>query len=222
MDNFKAPYLAVSVHDFWRRWHISLTSWFTDYLYIPLGGNRKGKLRKYLNVMIVFLVSGLWHGADWTYVIWGGINGLYMVIEEVTGYRKKAVRLAEKSLSYRIFAGILTFSLVDFSWLFFRASSLDDVVGMLRQIKAVPGFHRLFGAVFAGMEPSLLLAVTLALLLMWQVDRLLYRGKNAAMLVLSQGWFVRYLVYGGLLLFILLFGVYGYEYAQTAFIYFQF
>lgn len=222
MDNFKAPYLAVSVHDFWRRWHISLTSWFTDYLYIPLGGNRKGKLRKYLNVMIVFLVSGLWHGADWTYVIWGGINGLYMVIEEVTGYRKKAVRLAEKSLSYRIFAGILTFALVDFSWLFFRASSLDDVVGMLRQIKAVPGFHRLFGAVFAGMEPSLLLAVTLALLLMWQVDRLLYREKNAAMLVLSQGWFARYLVYGGLLLFILLFGVYGYEYAQTAFIYFQF
>ena len=222
MDNFKAPYLAVSVHDFWRRWHISLTSWFTDYLYIPLGGNRKGKLRKYLNVMIVFLVSGLWHGADWTYVIWGGINGLYMVIEEVTGYRKKAGQLAEKSLSYRIFAGILTFALVDFSWLFFRASSLDDVVGMLRQIKAVPGFHRLFGAVFVGMEPSLLLAVTLALLLMWQVDRLLYRGKNAAMLVLSQGWFARYLVYGGLLLFILLFGVYGYEYAQTAFIYFQF
>lgn len=82
MENFNTPYLADSVTGFWKRWHISLTSWFRDYLYIPLGGNRKGKFRKYVNIMIVFLVSGLWHGASWHYVAWGGINGFYQIVED--------------------------------------------------------------------------------------------------------------------------------------------
>lgn len=80
MDNFNCPYYSRSVSEFWRRWHISLSSWFKDYLYIPLGGNRKGKIRKYLNLLIVFSVSGLWHGAEWTFVIWGTLNGLYQII----------------------------------------------------------------------------------------------------------------------------------------------
>ena len=84
MDNFNAPYLATSVADYWRRWHISLTSWFKDYLYIPLGGNRKGKIRTYLNKFIVYLASGLWHGASLSFVVWGGLNGLYHVIGEVS------------------------------------------------------------------------------------------------------------------------------------------
>ena len=94
MENFNAPYLAESVSEFWRKWHISLTSWFKDYLYIPLGGSRKGKLRKYLNKLIVFLVSGLWHGAQWSFVAWGGINGLYQIIGEILQpARDKAVSL---------------------------------------------------------------------------------------------------------------------------------
>lgn len=83
MENFNAPYFSQSVSEFWRRWHISLSSWFRDYVYVPLGGNRKGTLRKYVNIMIVFLVSGLWHGAGWSYVAWGGLNGAYQVIGSV-------------------------------------------------------------------------------------------------------------------------------------------
>ena len=77
MENFNAPYFAKNIREFWGRWHISLSTWFKDYLYIPLGGNRKGEKRKYINTIIVFLVSGLWHGADWHYVVWGGIHGVY-------------------------------------------------------------------------------------------------------------------------------------------------
>lgn len=84
MDNFSSPYSAGSVKEFWNRWHISLTSWFRDYLYIPLGGNRKGKIRKYINTLIVFGLSGLWHGAGWHYVVWGELNGIFIVIQDVT------------------------------------------------------------------------------------------------------------------------------------------
>eukprot|EP01098_Paradermamoeba_levis_P014011 TRINITY_DN6568_c0_g1_i1.p1 TRINITY_DN6568_c0_g1~~TRINITY_DN6568_c0_g1_i1.p1 ORF type:complete len:386 (+),score=-24.56 TRINITY_DN6568_c0_g1_i1:152-1309(+) len=80
MENFRTPYIAQSISEFWRRWHISLSTWFRDYLYIPLGGNRKGEFRQYLNMLIVFLASGLWHGPNWTYVIWGGLNGLYQIL----------------------------------------------------------------------------------------------------------------------------------------------
>ena len=83
MENFDAPYLSTSVGDFWRKWHISLTSWFKDYLYIPLGGSRKGKLKKYINKFIVFFVSGLWHGAKFSYIAWGCLNGLYQIVGEI-------------------------------------------------------------------------------------------------------------------------------------------
>ena len=90
IENFKVPYLATSIADFWRRWHISLSSWFRDYLYVPLGGNRKGIVRKYVNIMVVFLLSGLWHGAGWNFILWGGLHGLYQVIGALTeGIRKK-------------------------------------------------------------------------------------------------------------------------------------
>ena len=109
MENFDAPYLSTSVSQFWRRWHISLTSWFKDYLYIPLGGSRKGKLRKYINKMIVFLVSGLWHGADATFVIWGGLNGLYQVLgEALAPARDKAsIPLALHLPAHRLFLDFL-------------------------------------------------------------------------------------------------------------------
>ena len=105
MENFDAPYLSASVAEFWRRWHISLSSWFRDYLYIPLGGNRKGKIRKYINLLITFGVSGLWHGADWSYVIWGLLNGVWQVIGDLlTPFKKKAARILdikEDSLSHK-------------------------------------------------------------------------------------------------------------------------
>ena len=128
MENFNAPYLSTTVAQFWRNWHISLTSWFKDYLYIPLGGSRKGKVRKQINKVIVFLVSGLWHGANMTYVIWGLLNGLYQVVGELTMPARKKLKklfgLRETTLTQRIFQYICTFILIDFSFIFFRASSL--------------------------------------------------------------------------------------------------
>ena len=228
MDNFKAPYLAVSVVDFWKRWHISLTSWFRDYLYIPLGGNRKGTVRKYVNIMIVFLVSGLWHGANWTFVVWGGLNGLYQVIEQASASLRGRIRekfhVDDKKFSYRFFAGLWTFALVDFSWMFFRAESLGQVVALIRQIKANFGFSRLFGYAMTGwgLDEVSLVALLVAFALLFFVDACTYRGINLNAKILSQGPLFRYVVYGVLLLMIMFFGIYGYEYAQTAFIYFQF
>lgn len=228
MDNFNCPYLAISVDDFWKRWHISLTSWFRDYLYIPLGGNRKGKVRKYVNIMIIFLVSGLWHGANWTYVVWGGLNGLYLVAEQVSEPLRRKMRelfrVDVTRFSYRLFAGVWTFILIDFSWMFFRAESFSQVFGMLRQMKANFGFSRLFGYALAnlGLDSATLVALLVAFLLLFFVDICRYKGINLNAKVLAQGAPLRYVVYGGLLLMIMFFGIYGYEYAQTAFIYFQF
>ena len=121
-NNFDAPYLSVSISDFWRRWHISLTSWFREYLYFPLGGSRKGKVRKYINVMIVFLVSGLWHGASLSFLVWGGLNGVYHVIEEISSPIRdkwvKILHLHRNSITHKMARGLITFLLVDFTWIF--------------------------------------------------------------------------------------------------------
>ncbi len=118
-----------------RRWHISLSSWFKDYLYIPLGGNRKGKIRKYINIMIVFLVSGLWHGANWSYVVWGGLNGIYQVIGAVfTPFRNKIkenLHLKKNCLPLMIVYMFVTFILVDLTWIFFRADTIQHAFDII-------------------------------------------------------------------------------------------
>ena len=129
MTNFKSPYFSASIKEFWRRWHISLSSWFCDYVYIPLGGSRCSKWKYYRNLMITFLVSGIWHGADWTYVIWGGIHGLAQVLENMCGGKKK-----QKTDTRIVWWGkvLLVFLFVTMALVFFRASSLSDAVYVLR------------------------------------------------------------------------------------------
>lgn len=126
MKNFNNPYFAVSVSDFWRRWHISLSTWFRDYLYIPLGGNRKGTVRKYINLMIVFLVSGLWHGANLTFVFWGFLNGFYQILGDVF---KKYTSPLNSTLRK-----VGTFLLISYTWVFFRAPSIQDAFLITRRI----------------------------------------------------------------------------------------
>ncbi|WP_231940363.1 MBOAT family O-acyltransferase [Filimonas lacunae] len=132
MKNFNRPYHAKSINDFWSRWHISLSTWFKDYLYIPLGGNRVSVPRWYLNLFIVFLISGLWHGASWTYIIWGGLNGFYLVFALVTRkWRNKMVDasgIRKWPVVYSILQVITTFVLVATAWVFFRAHTLADAV----------------------------------------------------------------------------------------------
>jgi D-alanyl-lipoteichoic acid acyltransferase DltB (MBOAT superfamily) len=124
MDNFRLPYQATSIRDFWRRWHISLTQWFTDYLYIPLGGSRSGKFRTCRNILVTFLISGLWHGADWTFVIWGVLHGFYLVLERTLLQRKAPGR-------------IVTFLLVCFAWVFFRSESIIQALEILQRIFSI-------------------------------------------------------------------------------------
>lgn len=148
MDNFNAPYLSTSVADFWRRWHISLTSWFKDYLYIPLGGSRRGTFRKYINKMIVFILSGLWHGAQLTFVVWGAINGLYQVIGEVLmPIRKKVsdiIGINRNSEGVYALSVLATFALVDFTWIFFRADSLGRAIYIIKSILNTENIWTLF------------------------------------------------------------------------------
>ena len=128
MENFRTPYFSQSVGEFWRRWHISLSTWFKDYVYLPLGGNRVAPIRRSRNLMIVFLISGLWHGASWTFVAWGALHGLYVVIGMATsGLRQRIYQLVGIPQRIRKFAATLTtFSLVSVAWIFFRAANFVD------------------------------------------------------------------------------------------------
>ena len=127
--NFKRPYFARSMRDFWRRWHISLTGWFREYVYIPLGGNRRGRGRTALLTLVTFLLSGLWHGAGWTFVVWGGINGCYLVLESLLPHNG-----ADKARAWAVEAlrMLKTFALACFAWVFFRADTMADAVTLLR------------------------------------------------------------------------------------------
>ena len=127
-ENFRRPYSAVTVRDFWRRWHISLTRWFTDYLYIPLGGSRKGLARQCVNILIVFLVSGLWHGANITFLIWGGLHGLYLAAETLLSEER------EERSSLRPLRRAITLALVCFAWVFFRAENLPHAIQVLQSV----------------------------------------------------------------------------------------
>ncbi len=125
-ENFDSPYKAVSIRDFWKRWHISLTSFLTKYIYIPLGGNRKGRVRMYLNIMVVFIISGIWHGSGANYIVWGCIHGLAMVIYRI--FEKPLAKLP------KLIGWMLTMVFVVFSWIFFRAISLDNAIEVIRTI----------------------------------------------------------------------------------------
>ena len=132
MVNFNRPYLASSIPEFWRRWHISLSTWFRDYLYIPLGGNRVSTLRNYYNLIIVFLVSGLWHGANWTFVIWGALHGVYQVIYLL--YKKILNPEDTKSKISQLINISSVYLLVTFAWIFFRANSFSQALQYINKI----------------------------------------------------------------------------------------
>lgn len=228
MENFDAPYLSCSVAEFWRRWHISLSSWFKDYLYIPLGGSRKGEIRKYVNVMIVFCVSGLWHGAGWTFVIWGGLNGLYQVIGAVgRPVRDRLIvlfHLHRESFAHKLAAILFTFCLVDFSWLFFRAQNIEHAFAILKSICTVRNPWILFdGSLYEiglSMKSFHVMLLSLALLIAADIAR--YKGICIRKIILEQDYWFRYLVFAGSVLLITLVGVWGVGFEESGFIYFQF
>lgn len=228
MENFDAPYLSTSVTEFWRRWHISLTSWFKDYLYIPLGGSRKGKLRKYLNKMLVFLVSGLWHGAQFSYVAWGGLNGLYQVIGEILQpFRDKAVkvlRLNRDSLGHKLLHVIGTFILVDFSWIFFRANRFMDAFEIIRQMFTVNNSWILFdGSLYdCGLDIKNYWVMIFGIAVLLIVDLCKIKGIAIREIIAKQDYWFKWIVIDAAIIILLVFGMWGSLYDEANFIYFQF
>lgn len=158
MQNFRQPYFSLSIKEFWRRWHISLSSWFTDYVYIPLGGNRVGRYRHLMNLMITFLVSGLWHGADWTFVAWGALHGVYMVLDTLIRHRFH-IAFENKYGIIRIVATFFCFFAVCFAWIFFRANTIGDAFAVVKGVCMNPGrpFYDIYVFVYGLAALSILL-----------------------------------------------------------------
>ena len=228
MQNFKEPYLAVSVADFWRRWHISLTSWFRDYIYFPLGGSRCAKWKRYRNIMVVFLVSGLWHGAAWTYVIWGGLNGAMQIVGDIfKPARKKvldALHINTKSLGHQLVQIFVTFVLVDIAWVFFRATTLSSAIEIIKSSFTVWNPWLLVdGTLYTlGLEQADFWLMVLSILILLFVDILHNKGVSIRDSLLNWPLPVRWGFIYGALFWILLFGVYGPAFDAASFIYFQF
>lgn len=224
MENFKQPYLATSIKDFWRRWHISLSSWLRDYLYIPLGGNRGSKWKKYRNLMITFLVSGLWHGANTTFVLWGGLHGLYQVIGELTApvfaSIYKRFHVDRETFSWKFLRVIKTFLLVDIAWVFFRADSVQSAFLILRRCTLLSNTGLLLngGLYQLGLNERNMTILAIALLALLIVSVMRERGIQVLAWLSGQNIVFRYAVYwSGLVLILFSMDIVGQE-----FIYFQF
>lgn len=200
MKNFDHPYTATTIKEFWGRWHISLSTWFKDYLYFPLGGSRCKKPRHLFNLFVVFLVSGLWHGAAWTYVIWGAIHGVYQIIGNLTiKTRNRAlslVKLSDKSLPVVIFRRLMVFVLVCFAWLFFRANSMADAISLLRTL-FVTGWGVSLGDTLTSMNLDLtaILMCALSVLTLIMIDRVLkYEDEEGGSgLLVKNGSFIYFI-----------------------------
>lgn len=228
MENFDAPLLSASVAEYWRRWHMSMTSWFRDYLYFPLGGSRRGRLRKYINIMIIFIVSGLWHGAGLTYVVWGGINGLYQVIGDILKPVKAAVvkrlYINPKMLGAKIIGIITTFSLISFVSIIMRATSIPQAVDIMAKLFSVNNVWILLdGSLFeCGLDKNGFMLLMAMLAVLTAADICKYNGIVIRDIILRQDRWFRCVFFAVSILVIMIFGIYGPVYDSAAFVYFQF
>ena len=219
-ENFNVPYKAVNISDFWDRWHISLSTWLRDYVYISLGGNRKGEWKKYRNLLITFLVSGIWHGGNWTFIVWGVLHGVYSIIHNVLAKKWKPV--AGKVVTGLKMLG--TFLIVDFAWLFFRADSVKHAFGLIKKMFVEFELFSLLNremAITIGLEIEEIVVLVIALLILVLVDFtkdvFSYREK-----IVKSPIVVRWIVFYVAIFVIIIFGHYGPGFEAGQFIYAQF
>ena len=194
INNFERPYFAQSVTNFWRRWHISLTSWLTQQVYIPLGGSRCSKARQYFNIMITFLVSGIWHGANWTFIVWGVLHGFFQIIEKALGFGKAESKGILKMLRIGV-----TFVLVTLAWVIFRSPSIEVAVDFITSMGDLKGF------VVNDINMLCYSIVALMVLFVWEI---LSEYKKDYVLRLSQYKIVRWTAYLFIVVLIVLTGVF--------------
>lgn len=229
MENFSTPYFSQSIKEFWQRWHISLSTWFRDYLYIPLGGNRCSRFRRYFNVMTTFLVSGLWHGASWSFIVWGGLHGFYQIVGDILKPWKEKItnrfQVKTKSFSYKIGKILITFILVDFTWIFFRMNSLRHSLKFIFRIFSQWDPWVLFDQSLynLGLDQSEIHILFIAFMTLFLVDLIRYKKNITLDAFLDEQclWF-RWTTIFFVLFFIIIYGVYGPNFDAKQFIYFQF
>ena len=227
MENFKSPYFSKSVKEFWTRWHISLSTWFKDYLYIPLGGNRKGTLRTYYNLMVTFLVSGIWHGANWTFVLWGALNGLYQIIGDL---KNKLIRFIGFKIKNQyinkfldIFRILITFILICFSLIFFRANTVKDafyiVNNLFSDINVINDIQYLYNvSIELGLNIFEILMVIFCIVILFFIE--IFEYKQRIYVSLNKlPFFIRFIFYYIIAIIIISMGVFS---NAGQFIYFQF
>lgn len=207
--NFLRPYFAKTITDFWRRWHISLTTWFRDYIYFPLGGNRCSKIRWMFNTMIVFTVSGLWHGASYNFIIWGIIHGFCMIIERLV-YGEKIKTISNKLSIANLLRIMLTFTIVNFAWVFFRINNISDTLCIFKKVFTEHG--RIF------MDADTLVYAFVFAILVFSADFMDEYFSGKIKLLNSKNTILRWSTYIVMIIMILLFGVLD----GGSFIYFQF
>lgn len=226
MENFKQPYFSISITDFWRRWHIALSSWLRDYLYIPLGGNRKGKVRKYINVLIVFLVSGIWHGVGLHYIAWGLIHGFYQVIGALTMPARlcvcKALKIDRGRWWYLTFQRIITFVLVSIAWVFFRAEGVMMSVNIVKNMFTGWSTYNFATIQDLGLNVPDLIVLLVAVLIVLTISICKHNGIRIRQGVAAIPLPIRWIMYLALFFVVLVFGIYGPGYSGASFIYMNF
>lgn len=214
MTNFNRPYFAKSVSEFWKRWHISLSTWFKDYLYISLGGNKVSIPRWYFNLFIVFVVSGFWHGANWTFIIWGALNGMYLIVAiKNQGISKKifeSLKFKSNSLLLRVIQTSVTFILICIAWVFFRSENATVAVDIISKI------FRFNGDIYLGAMPQFICSIIAIVMLI--IIELKAEIRKEMLLKYIPYWLKEQVTYLALILSILLIGVFD----GGQFIYFQF
>ncbi len=220
MENFRSPYFSKSLGEFWRRWHISLSTWFRDYVYIPLGGSKVATKRVYLNLMIVFVVSGFWHGAAWTFIIWGALHGSILILEHLFTGRKALFNNAP-ALLVNTLKVLAVFSVTTFAWIFFRANTTADAFYIVQHLFdfSEPLAQNLRGmTLYLGGPLWKLLASFLLVGLLLLVEYSVTKEKISEQIIIKQKPLIRWSLYTSMVVFILLFG----SFEVDQFIYFQF
>jgi D-alanyl-lipoteichoic acid acyltransferase DltB (MBOAT superfamily) len=207
MTNFNRPYLSESIPEFWKRWHISLSTWFKDYVYIPLGGNRVKKNRWLFNIMVVFLVSGLWHGAGWNFVLWGAVHGIFFLIYSYL-IDNKVIKEKSKNSFIKIIKILINFNIVCFAWMLFRADSFSHF-----RIIFINLFKNFFASIFHIPDNLLLSLFSILIVIIVQIIMEFYKIKFNI-----RNKYARWCIYYLIIFTILIFGVFN----EEPFIYFQF
>lgn len=215
MDNFDSPYCALNVQDFWRRWHISLSTWFRDYVYFPLGGSRCSKLRTYANILAVMTLSGLWHGAGWHFVAWGVLHGLLQIADRITAdFQKRLPALLRR---------MVTFFWIDIGWCLFRSPSLRSALHSFKQMGGFIVKHRMWHDFYKmGLNTREMHLLCLCILLLLAVDALNYKKIRVRDYIYKRSAFTQIAAVAASVIFIVATGVWGGEYNEANFIYFQF